>query len=91
MIEHYLILTFYIGAFFSVMAIGIVIVTVCDYISSRKVRKKCVEDRSLSYSVRQIKIKPQRPAYIKMIKKEYDEEAGYVYGTHELYIKSDQE
>lgn len=33
------------------------------------------QDKPLSESVRQIKIKPQRPAYITMIKNEYADEA----------------
>lgn len=74
MIEHYFIAIIYIGGFMGLVAIAEGIFELCDYISYRRIRDKPIEDKPLSDSVRQIKIKPQRPAYIEMIKNEYADE-----------------
>ena len=75
MIEHYFIAIIYIGGFMGLAAIAEGIFKLCDYISDRRIRDKPIEDKPLSDSVRQIKIKPQRPAYIEMIKNEYADDA----------------
>ena len=74
MAEHFLIVLFYTAAFIGLTITAFIIMTICDSISDRRVKNKSVEDKPLGESVRQIKIKPQRPAYIEMIKNEYADE-----------------
>lgn len=44
------------------------------------------QDKPLSDSVRQIKIKPQRPAYIEMIKNEYANDAELVSKSQRIKV-----
>ncbi len=74
MIEYYFITVIYIGAFVGLAAIASGIVAILDYIYDRKARKKPVDDKPLSDSVRQVKIKPPRPEWISMVKNEFADE-----------------
>lgn len=83
MAEHFLIILFYTAAFIGLAVTAFIIMTICDYISDKRLKDKLIEDK-LSDSVRQIKIKPQRPAYIEMVKNEY---AGDGEPQNSRYIK----
>lgn len=75
MIEYYFITMIYIGAFVGLAAIGSGVVAILDYICDRKARNKPIKDKPLSDSIRQIKIKPEYPEWISMVKNEFADEA----------------
>lgn len=74
MIEYYFITMIYIGAFVGLAAVTSGIVAILDYICDRKARNKPIDDKPLSDSIRQIKIKPKYPEWIYMVKNEFADE-----------------